>query len=252
MFIKTFKLILLSFSLLISVAFSDEIRVAVASNFVKPLKKLSGIFEKNTNHKIIISAGATGRHYTQIINKAPFDIFFAADSKRPKLLEDNGFTIKGTRFTYAFGQLVLLSNNPQNIKNSTKLEIYNLLSNNNLRHIAIANPKLAPYGKAAKEVISKLKLWNNLQGKIVKGANISQTFSFVKTKNTELGFVAYSQVKNSENLTNYWIIPKSYYQPIKQQAVIIKSSKALNQFVNFIKSPTAKKIIKHNGYEVSQ
>lgn len=231
--------------LTVETSFATEIRVAVASNFTNTIKLLAKKFEQQTNHKVKLIFGASGRHYAQITNGAPFDVFLSADSKRPEQLEVDGLIIDGSRFTYAIGRLVLWSPDSKLVDTETKV-----LKQRKFRHIAIANHKLAPYGKAAYEVLTTLKLWNTLKTITVRGENIAQTFQFVKSGSAELGFVALSQIKhfNKNMQGSVWNIPNSMYQPIKQQAVLLINSPAANSFIQFMQSNTARTIIHNSGY----
>lgn len=233
------------FSLSLSAA---ELRVAVASNFSQAIKELASRFEDKTTHNIKLIFGATGRHYAQIKNGAPFDIFFAADSRRPELLENEGLAQQGSRFTYALGTLVLWSAESDLVDAQGEI-----LLTDSFNHLALANPKLAPYGLAAKEVLQKQRLWQKLKPKMVRGENIAQTFQFVKSGNAELGFVAFSHVKSSdpENQGSLWFIPKSQYSAIEQQAVIINPSKVASEFVQYVKGKEGRDVIKRFGYGLS-
>ncbi len=242
-------LIALCFILLSGHALADNLRVAVASNFSGAIKQISRQFEADTNHKVVLIIGATGKHYAQIINSAPFDIFLAADVKRPKRLEQEGIALANTRFTYAIGKLVLWSPKSELIDKEGKV-----LDGSDFRFLAVANPKLAPYGKGAQQILQGRGLWKSLRKQIVRGENISQTFQFVKSGNAELGFVAYSQIKAPDHSIegSYWEIPQSLYDPIKQQAVLLKDTKAAREFLDFMKDDKALKIIKGFGYGVTQ
>ena len=184
-----------------SQAVADELKVAVASNFYPTMKLIAKHFELRTagssgqHHKVILIPGSSGKHYAQIINGAPFDVFFSADIDRARLLEQEGRAIAGTRFTYALGKLILWSSIDNYV--DSKGEV---LNKKDFRYLAIANPKLAPYGKSAEEALRSLKLWTNLKKRLVQGENIAQTFQFISTGNAKLGFVAYSQIMNTEPL----------------------------------------------------
>lgn len=225
--------------------FAREINIAVASNFIKPLREISKLFEQRSGHKVNISAGSTGKHYTQIVHGAPFDLFFAADSKRPARLEENGLIVPGSRFTYAIGTLVLWSSKPDYVDNEGVI-----LHRGGFQHLAIANPRLAPYGKAAREVMEAKGVWERLSSQTVRGENIGQTFQFVKSGNAELGFIAWSQIQKSggEVSGSYWMIPSRLHSPIRQQAVQISASAIARDFLAFTQSPEVKAIIRQFGY----
>lgn len=221
---------------------AQEIKVAVASNFSRAMKNIVSEYEKRSSYKVTIILGSTGKHYAQISNGAPYDIFLAADSLRPKLLEDNNFTVQNTRFTYAIGQLVLLSNK-YDLENF-QLNDFDKLSFNKL---ALANPKLAPYGCAAYDVLKHLNLVNAIRKKIVQGENVNQAYQFIISGNADIGFVSLSHVINTKR-KNYFIIPSELYSPIKQQAVLLNKNIASIDFYNFLKSEKVKKIINEFGY----
>jgi molybdate transport system substrate-binding protein len=202
-------------------------------------------FEKKTGHKVILIFGGSGKHYAQIMHGAPFDAYFSADSLRPELLEKEGIGITNTRFTYAIGKIVLWSPKIDYIDASDQI-----LKKGTFRHIAIAKPKLAPYGKAAEQVLKSLGLWNKLQSRMVRGENIGQTFQFVKSANAELGFVALSQVKVPKIKGSYWLVPENMYSPIKQQAIMLKKSSLTKEFFLFFKSKEVLEIIKAYGYSI--
>lgn len=226
--------------------FAAKIRVAVASNFSTAIIAIVREFELTSDHKVILSFGSTGKHYSQIIHGAPFDIFFAADAHRPERLEQEGVAIPESRFTYAMGKLVLWSPIDNYVDSSA-----NILEQGDFRYMAIANPKLAPYGLAAQEVLQALKLWTKLQDRMVRGENISQTLQFIKSGNAELGFVAYSQlIHDKQNIRgSVWIIPQQHYSPIRQQAVLLKDNEANRAFLSFVRSDLALKIIRESGYD---
>ncbi len=234
-----------------TVTMADEIfvavAVAVASNFAGTLKTITKRFEAATGHKVHISVGATGKQYAQIRHGAPFDLFFAADSRRPELLESEGFTQPGSRFTYALGKLVLWSPLPAYVDPQGKI-----LEQGDFKHLAMANPRLAPYGKAAREVLQALGLWQRLQPRTVRGENIGQAFQFVKSGNAELGLVAWSQIKRAGPPApgSHWAVPTLLYSPIEQQAVVLKPSKATREFAAFVRSNEVKALIRDSGYDL--
>ena len=225
---------------------AGEIKIAVASNFSNTIKSIAELFEKSTEHKLTLVFGSTGKHYAQIKNGAPFELFFAADTKRPKLLEDESIAKSGSRFTYAIGKVVLWSPNPSTVDTNGTV-----LNSNNFRYLSLANPKLAPYGKAAEQVMKKKGIWNTLRSRMVRGENIGQAFQFVNSGNAQLGFVAYSQIKQPNNTIkgSFWKPPQSSYSPIEQQAVLLKENSVAQQFLNFVKSKEVQKIIQSHGYD---
>ena len=225
---------------------AEQIRVAVASNFADAMTAIVERFEARTGQRVTISSASTGKHYAQIMNGAPFDAFFAADAHRPQLLENEGLALPKTRFTYAVGRLVLWSPASGYVDAQGSV-----LQRGEFHHLAIANPKLAPYGKAAQQVLQARGLWERLSGRLVRGENIAQTFQFVKSGNAELGFVAYSQVKRPDRPIegSVWHVPQALYAPIEQQAVLLKDRDAARRFVAFVRGGEALKIIHDYGYD---
>ena len=232
------------------VAQAEEVQVAVAANFTAPMKVIAADFEKATGHKTVLTFGATGKFYAQITNGAPFDVLLAADDETPVKLEKENGSIAGSRFTYAIGKLVLCSTKPDLV--DAKGEV---LKKASFEHIALANPKLAPYGAAAVETMSKLGLLEKLQPKFVQGDSIGQTFTFVATGNAELGFVALSQVVEGGKIKNgsAWIVPANLHNPIRQDAVILtkgKDNKAASALIDYLKSEPARVVIRSFGYDL--
>ncbi|MDR0278822.1 MAG: molybdate ABC transporter substrate-binding protein [Paucimonas sp.] len=231
-------------------AWADDVQVAVAANFTAPIQAIAKDFEKDTGHKLVAAFGATGQFYAQIKNGAPFEVFLAADDTTPAKLESEGATVKGSRFTYAVGTLALWSAKPGYV--DAKGEV---LKKNEFQHLSIANPKAAPYGLAATQVLDKLKLTEATKAKIVEGQNITQAFQFVSTGNAELGFVALSQIYQDGKVTNgsAWIVPAELHDPIRQDAVILEKGKdnpAAKALVDYLKGPKAAAVIKSYGYEL--
>ncbi len=237
------------FLLYVSDVLAKELRVAVASNFLLPLKELSREFKESTGIKVVVISGSTGKLYAQIKQGAPFDILLAADSIRPELLEKEGIGVPGSRFTYAVGRLALWSaDSTLPLKNDLQV-----LNHKNFRYLAIANPKTAPYGKAAEQVLRKKGFWEQIQNRLVRGENISQTFQFVMTGNADIGFIALSQLRKNQGLGFSWIVPQEWHDPIQQQCILLKrakTNKAARQFLNFIKSNRIQKQIESYGYSL--
>jgi len=229
---------------------ADEVQVAVAANFTAPMQKIATDFEKDTGHKAQLAFGATGKFYAQIKNGAPFEVLLAADDETPARLEKEGSGVAGSRFTYAIGKLVLWSAKPGYIDDKGEV-----LKKGEYEHLSIANPKLAPYGVAAVETLTALKLLDTVQPKFVQGENISQTYQFVATGNAELGFVALSQVYKDGKITegSAWMVPANLYQLMRQDAVILdkgRSKPAAEALMKYLKSDKATAIIRSYGYEL--
>ena len=237
-------------ALTMSSAFADEVQVAVAANFTAPIQAIAKDFEKDTGHKLVAAFGATGQIYTQIKNGAPFEVFLSADDSTPAKLEQEGEIVKGSRFTYAVGTLAVWS-----AKDNYVDAKGDVLKANNYRHLSIANPKAAPYGLAATQVLARLGLTDATKAKIVEGQSITQAYQFVSTGNAELGFVALSQVYKDGKITSgsAWIVPANLHEPIKQDAVILNKGKdnaAAKALMEYLKGPKAAAIIKSYGYQL--
>ena len=231
---------------------ANEIRIAVASNFYPTMKAIVEEFElenyeSSKINKIVLISGSSGKHYAQIINGAPFDIFFSADKARPVLLEKEGIVENESRFTYALGKIVLWS--PANGFVDSKGQV---LYDNNFRFLAIANPKIAPYGIATKETLVSMGLWKNMDKKLVRGENIAQAFQFINSGNAKLGFVSFSQLMSPHFslVGSFWEVPKSLYNPIEQQAVLLRDSLLGRNFMEFVQTDKALNIISKFGYDL--
>jgi len=242
--------LLLSALCFTALAQADEVQVAVAANFTAPMQKIAAEFEKDTGHKAVLAFGATGKFYAQIANGAPFEVLLAADDETPAKLEKELLAAPHTRFTYAIGKLVLWS-----AKDGYVDDKGDILKKGDFKHLAVANPKAAPYGAAAMETMTKLGLVSTLQPKFVQGENIAQTHQFVATGNAEVGFVALSQVFKDGKLTSgsAWIVPDKFHEPIRQDAVVLakgRNKPAPVALVDYLKGAKAKAIIKSYGYEM--
>jgi molybdate transport system substrate-binding protein len=233
-----------------STAGAAEAQVAVAANFAEPMKALAALLEKSTGHTLKMSTGASGAIYAQIRNGAPFDVFLSADHQRPERLEHDGLAQPGSRFTYAIGKLVLWSAKAGRVDEQGAV-----LRAADLGKVALANPKTAPYGVAAAQVIQQLGLAAAIAPKLVQGESIGQTFGFVATGNADVGFVAMSQVLADGQLRggSLWVIPKTLYEPIRQDAVLLKrgaSNEAAQALLKLLKSPEGQAVIRAAGYDL--
>lgn len=229
---------------------ADQVQVAVAANFTAPMQKITADFEKETGHKVVLAFGSTGKFYAQIANGAPFDMLLAADDETPAKLEKELLGAPGTRFTYAIGKLVLWSAREGVVDDKGEV-----LKKGEFKHLALANPKLAPYGAAGMEAMGKLGVLPAIQAKIVQGENIAQTYQFIASGNAELGFVALSQVFKDGKLTSgsAWIVPDTLHQPILQDAVILAKgmrNPAARALLDYLKAAKAKTVIRAYGYDL--
>jgi molybdate transport system substrate-binding protein len=227
-------------------ALAADVSAAIAANFTKPAEELGAAFSKQTGDTVSFSFGATGALYTQISQGAPFEVFLSADTKRPAQAVEEGFGVDGTVFTYAVGKVVLYSPSVDLTDGAAVLKA------NAFQHLAVADPKTAPYGAAAMETLDKLGLTEAVTPKIVTGENISQALQFIDSANAELGFVSLSQVIDKP-AAQVWRVPAEDYSPILQDAVLLKPGEAdpaAAAFLEFLKSSEARAIIEKYGYEV--
>ncbi|MBC7684569.1 MAG: molybdate ABC transporter substrate-binding protein [Bdellovibrionales bacterium] len=231
-------------------AHADEVQVAVAANFTAPMKLIAANFERDTGHKVLASFGATGKFYAQVQNGAPFDILLAADDQTPARLEKEGAAVAATRFTYAVGKLVLWSAQPGLVDDKGEV-----LRKGAFAHVALADPKLAPYGAAAVEILRKLDLYEALEPKFVMGENIAQAHQFVASGAAPLGFVAMSQVIEGGKLKSgsAWFVPAGMYSPLRQDAVLLgkgRNNPAARAFLQYLKGERARSVIRSFGYDL--
>jgi molybdate transport system substrate-binding protein len=233
--------------LLISIQ-AAEVTVAVASNFSLPMRKIAAQFEVESGHKVRLSFGSTGALYAQIKNGGPFHLLLAADQEAPARLEKEGLGIEGTRFTYAQGRLVLWSRQAGLVDKEGEI-----LKTGHFQKLALANPKLAPYGLAAMETLRSLSVTEQLKPKLVQGENISQAYQFVETENAQIGFVAMSQVFSEGKLLkgSAWIVPPQLYSPIHQDAILLlagQKNSAATELMRYLKTDQAKSVMSAYGY----
>ena len=243
--IITFSLVLFS-----ALTNAETTLVAVASNFTKPMTEIAAEFEKATGHTAKLSFSSSGKFVSQIENGAPFEVFLSADESSPLRLEKDGFAVSGSIHTYAIGKLILWSSIPEFIDDQGEV-----LTNGKFEHIALADPKLAPYGAAAVDYLNRKKLLEKLQPFMVMGENISQTHQLISSGNVELGFIALSQVSEKGKITSGsgWIVPQNFYAPMKQDAVLLKTgdeNPAAKALLDYLKSAPALAIIKKYGCDL--
>lgn len=227
-----------------------EVQVAVASNFTKPMQVIAERFEQDTGYKALLAFGSTGKLYAQIHNGAPFDVLLAADEAVPAKLESEGLGVTGSRFPYAIGTLVLWSARNDYLDDQAKA-----LNQQPYRHLAIANPKTAPYGAAAMATLEKLGLTESVRGRLVQGENIAQAHQFVASGNAELGFVALSQVVDNGAISqgSGWVVPATFHPPIRQDALLLNKGRgnpAAQALLDYLKGAKAAEVIKAYGYSL--
>ncbi len=230
-------------------AAAAEVPVAVASNFALPMQKIATAFERATGHKAVVAVGSTGRFYAQARSGAPFQVLLSADDETPARLEAEGLGVAGTRFTYAVGRLALWSATPGRVDPGGEV-----LRQGGFDRLAIADPRLAPYGAAAMEVMERLGLLPPLRPKLVQGDSIAQAWQFVASGNAALGFVALSQVQAEGRITrgSAWVVPAQWHAPLRQDAVLLlpgRDKPAARSLLAFLKSDEARAIIRAHGYE---
>ncbi|MDG2048865.1 MAG: molybdate ABC transporter substrate-binding protein [Myxococcota bacterium] len=229
---------------------SDSVRVAVATNFLSTAEALAPGFESSTGHRVILASGSTGQLFAQIQSGAPFEILLAADQVTPARLEQAGLAVVDSRFVYAIGQLILWS--PR--ADSPIRQGPEGLLDPRVRHVALANPRLAPYGFAARTTLERLGLWTSLEDKIVFAQNVAQAFSLLASGAADAGFIAKTQRKTSPAAAGGvgWPVPPSLHSPIIQEAVLLKAGEtqaSARAFLDYLQSEPARRRIREAGYE---
>jgi len=222
----------------------EALTIAVAANFYRPMQEIVSAYEKWSGNSVRLVSGSTGKLYAQIIEGAPFEIFFAADRRRPVKLERKGLILPGSRFTYATGKLVVYTARKDLDLAGHGLSI---LLDSGVKRIAIANPKTAPYGHAAMQALKSSGIYPNIKSKLVYGENIGQAFLFVRSRNADLGLVAASSAYHAAGKAI--AVPSTDYDPIIQQAVLLRrAGSATHAFVAFFSTPKVRAVIRKYGY----
>lgn len=224
---------------------AGQVAIAVANDFDFTLEELKREFERQSVHQVTITPGTSSRHYGQIINGADFDIFLSDDSSRPEILEKEMMAVPGSRFTYAISRLVLWSVTSRAVNPD-------VLREKSFHLLALTNPRLSAYGKAAQETLEALSVWDDLQDKLVFGENIGQTYQFAISGDADMALIAFSQIVYGEYMQagNYWLIPETWYTPIEQQGVLLTDNPAAREFLEFMQGDQARSIIQGNGFSV--
>ena len=229
-------------------SWAAEVQVAVAANFSSTMQAIAQAFEQESGHQVRIITGATGKFYAQIKNGAPFQVLLAADTQTPLLLEQEGLAVAGSRFTYALGRLVLWSRQPDLV--DARGEV---LRSTRFKRLAIADPRLAPYGAAAMQTLEQLGVLAQVKDRLVQGESVTQAYQFVASANAELGFIASSQllVDGKRIAGSSWLVPESLHSPLRQDAVLLKAGQAnpaAQSLMLFLRSPRARTLIRDHGY----
>ena len=228
-------------------AHADEVTVAVAANFAAPTQQIAAQFTQDTGHKLLASFGSTGKFYAQIKNGAPFEVLLSADEATPRKLMQEGAAVNGSAFSYALGTLVLWSPKPGLVDGAG-----NVLKTGNFAHLAVADPKLAPYGAASMQTLNALGIMERVQSKLVTAENIGQAFQFIASGNAELGFVARSQLPRDDSPQgSFWMVPSTLYAPIRQDAVLLQRGQgkaAALALLKYLRGDKARAIIQSFGY----
>ncbi|TWO68398.1 molybdate ABC transporter substrate-binding protein [Caenimonas sedimenti] len=240
-------LLLLLFA--VGTARAAEVQVAVAANFAAPMQKIAAAFQRETGHRALLAIGSTGRFYAQVKNGAPFQVLLAADDETPAKLAAEGRAVASSRFTYAIGRLVLWSAQAGVVDAEGKV-----LRDAGFERLAIADPKVAPYGAAAMDVITRMALPRGVIARIVQGESIGQAFQFVATGNAQLGFVALSQVMVDGRIEkgSAWVVPANLHTPLRQDAILLNTghgNAAATALLEFLRGDAARAIIRAHGYQ---
>lgn len=246
---STMALLVLAVTLTASASsHAERVLAAVAANFADAARALQPVFEAETGHSLVLSFGSTGKLHTQISNGAPFDVFLSADQARAELLEREGAAVAGSRFTYATGRLTLWSADPELLEQAGP----EVLRTAAVRHLAIANPQLAPYGAAAQQVLGRLGLWEAVEPRIVLGQDVGAAYAMAATGNAQAAFVALSSVLGADRPTgSRWDVPAELHDPIRQDAVLLTpgaDNPAATAFLAFLRSERARVLIVSSGY----
>lgn len=241
--------VLLLCGLMSSQVRAGEVNVAVTADFAAPMQQIVPLFQKESGHTVKFSLGASGKLYAQIKKGAPFDVFLSADEELPKQLLQDGLAVGGSRFIYATGRLVLWSAQPGFVDEKGAV-----LNKGNFSTLAMPNPRTSPYGVAVKETLTKLIMWNSMQGKLDRRDDVAVAYQLAATERADLAFIALSQVMHDGKVTSgsWWLVPPELHNPIRQSAVLLSGAQnpaAAKAFLTFLKSDKARKVMREFGYE---
>lgn len=225
-----------------------EVVAAVAANFAAAMARIEPAFEQASGHQLTVVLGSSGKLAAQIQQGAPFDVLLSADQARPTALEQAGVGLAASRFTYAVGRVALWSPDPQAITDGPAY-----LRAAPFRHLAIANPVVAPYGLAAQQALEKLGVWDGVQDRIVRGEDIGQVYAMVASGAAQAGFVALPAVLGGPRPGSHWEVPAELHAPLRQDAILVtraRANPAAQAFLDFLKTPPAREVIESLGYSV--
>ena len=236
----------------VNLAVAEEITIAAASDLNFAFREIATEYENTTGNHVRLTLGSSGNFFAQIQNGAPFDLYFSADIAYPRNLEEAGLTVPGSLYLYAIGRIVLWTGNESHLDLFKGLEV---LREQTIKKIAIANPKHAPYGRAAVAAMEYFKVYDQVKDRLILGENISQAAQFIESGACDVGIIALSLAvaPAMKSKGTYWEVPAVAHLPLEQGAVILKSSKnqeAARQFLEFIKGPNGQEIMKRYGFIV--
>ena len=237
----------------VNVAVAEEITIAAASDLSFAFREIAAEYENTTGNHVRLTLGSSGNFFAQIQNGAPFDLYFSADISYPKKLEEAGLAVPGSLYPYAVGRIVLWAGKDSHLDLSKGMEI---LREPAIKKIAIANPKHAPYGRAAVAAMEHFKVYDQVKDKLILGENISQAAQFIESEACDIGIIALSlavaPAMKSKGM--YWEVPAEAYPLLEQGVVIVKQSKhqeAARQFLDFIKGLKGQETMKRYGFVMS-
>jgi len=236
----------------VNVAVAEVITIAAASDLNFAFREIATEYEKSSGNQVRLTLGSSGNFYAQIQNGAPFDLYFSADIVYPRKLEEAGLTVSGSLYQYAVGRIVLWASKGSPLDISKGLEV---LGEPTIRKIAIANPKHAPYGRAAVAAMEYFKVYDQVKDRLILGENISQAAQFIESGACDIGIIALSLAiaPAMKSKGTYWEISAEAHPALEQGAVILKQSKspeAARQFLEFIKGPNGQELMKRYGFVI--
>jgi molybdate transport system substrate-binding protein len=232
-------------------AWAGEVRVAVTSSFFDTMTAVSEQFRTATGHQALLTEASSGELYAQILTGAPFDVYLASDQLDAKNLEDDGFAVSGTRFSYAVGRVTLWSPRPGRI-GANGMET---LRQGEFKTLAISNPRTNGYGQAAVQALKAMGLWSAVQERIVETENSRTAFQWVAGGKADLGLVPLGEVLDPDvkEKGSRWDVPEHFHTPVRQEAVLLvhgKDNPAALALLTFLRSDQARQTMQRFGYGI--